>query len=183
MSVYHSYDYPEEVISLLLQDYPTLAVRRDDKYDDPEFDDSLLEKMIMFYACDSDEYDIHQNLDKLYTLLRAYDRVETKSTHPLTKTLQGHQPVHTFLSYMVSRHDQYGGEVQDDNSLGFLPVLEAMFDDDPNQFGVRNHQGRLPLNVLVELRCPALLSSCSEEIVQLLVTLYPRSASTANREG
>jgi hypothetical protein len=73
--------------------------------------------------------------------------------------------------------------VQDDNRHGFLPVLEAMFDDDPNQFGVRNHQGRLPLNVLVESRCPALLSSCSEDIVQLLVTLYPRSASTANREG
>jgi hypothetical protein len=183
MSVYHSYDYPEEVISLLLQDYPALAVRRDDEYDDPAFDDSPLEKMSRFYSCDKDEFDYrYQNLDKLYALLRAYDRAPTGSTHPLNENLQGHQPVHTFLSYVVSRHDLYGGEVEEDNSHGFLPMLEAMLDDDPNQFGVSDRQGRLPLNVLVESRCPPMLSF-SEEIVQLLVEMHPQSASTANREG
>jgi hypothetical protein len=72
--------------------------------------------------------------------------------------------------------------VEDDSSFGFLPIIEAMLENDPTQFGERDRQGRFPLNVLVESRCPPQLYH-SKKIIQLLVKMHPRAASISHREG
>jgi hypothetical protein len=83
----------------------------------------------------------------------------------------------------VIRQSLYGGEVIEGSSHGFLPFLEAMLKDTPNQFGARgDRRGHLPLNVRVESCCPPQLHN-SETSIQRLVETRPQVASTTNRDG
>lgn len=181
--------YPEEVVALVLQDYPALAVRRDAAHDFVALDkrktyDSPLETMCGFYFEKDGNYRQYQNLDRFYALLRAYDRFATGSSQQLTETLPDHRPLHTFLSYVVNRYNLYDSDVNEFNSYGFPNIIRAMFDNDPTQFGERDSQGRLPLNVLVESRCPPQLNQeLIEMMVKILVMSHPRAASSCNREG